>query len=97
MRTEVPTSRAVVRYIEAGSSVSCAHCGSGVVFRARQRIQQVICNVYDDGRWLRVEHYHRDCYDLAGAPHGPADDSQPMRPRRIAAASAAAVTAVTAA
>lgn len=91
MQPQVPTSRAVIRYIEAGSSVSCAHCRGGVLFRARVRAQQVICNVYDEGRWLRVEHYHRDCYDEAGAPYGTADDTQPMRPRQRAAA--AAVTA----
>ena len=93
MHTQVPTSRAVARYIEAGSSVTCAHCRSGVVFRARQRVQQVICNVYDEGRWLRVEHYHRDCYEVAGAPYGHADDSQPMRPRQRAAAQASASAA----
>ena len=94
MHSPVPTSRAVVRYIEAGSSVTCAHCSGTVQFRARQRAQQVICNVYDGGRWIRVEHYHRDCYDQAGAPYGPADDTQPMRPRlRSAAASAAASAA----
>jgi hypothetical protein len=93
MHAQVPTSRAVARFIEAGSSVTCAHCGNGVVFRARLRIQQVICNVYDGGRWLRVEHYHRDCYDEAGAPYGHADDSQPMRPRQRATVQASASAA----
>jgi hypothetical protein len=90
MQAQVPTSRAVARYIEAGSSVTCAHCRAGVVFRARQRAQQVICNVYDEGQWRRVEHYHRDCYDEAGSPYGSADDSQPMRPRQRSQASASA-------
>ena len=93
MHAQVPTSRAVARYIEAGSSVTCAHCDKSVVFRTRLRVQQVICNVYDDGRWLRVEHYHRDCYDEAGAPYGNADDSQPMRPRQRAAVQASASAA----
>ena len=30
----------------------------------------VICNVYERGRWDRVEHYHADCYHRAGDPHG---------------------------
>lgn len=81
MHAPMPTSRAVVRYIEAGSSVTCAHCTRAVQFRARIRPQQVICNVYDDGAWIRVEHYHRDCYDEAASPYGTPDDSQPMRPR----------------
>ena len=34
------------------------------------RNQQVICNIYVDGRWNRVEHYHSQCYGEAGEPHG---------------------------
>jgi hypothetical protein len=30
----------------------------------------VIANVYDNGTWIRVEHYHADCYDEAGQPYG---------------------------
>ena len=90
MDVEVPISRAVGRFIEAGSSVTCAHCAKGIVFRARDRAQQVICNVYDDGRWLRVEHHHRTCYEDAGMPYGPVDESQPMRPRQRATAAASA-------
>jgi hypothetical protein len=26
------------------------------------------------GRWNRVEHFHAECYEAAGAPHGPAQD-----------------------
>jgi hypothetical protein len=48
----------------------CAHCGDQVKFRARLRLQQVICNVYEDGRWVRVEHFHAECYPAAGEPHG---------------------------
>lgn len=67
-----PTSRAVVRLIEAGSMVDCIHCDTQVKFRARQRDQQVICNVYDKGVWKRVEHYHLDCYTEADKPYGKA-------------------------
>ena len=91
MATTTFTSRAVVRYIEAGNSANCAHCGDMVQFRARVKTQQVICNVYVDGKWDRVEHFHRECYDAAGEPFGVADESQPLRPKnRPAAASTAA-------
>ena len=62
--------RAVLRSVEAGSFVECARCGERVKFQAKTRNQQVICNVYVDGRWNRVEHYHSQCYDEAGEPHG---------------------------
>ncbi|MDH3301448.1 MAG: hypothetical protein OES24_13165 [Acidimicrobiia bacterium] len=65
-------SRAVVRLIEAGSTAECPECGERVKFRARHRDQQVICNVYIDGVWDRVEQYHAECYETAGSPHGEA-------------------------
>lgn len=65
-------SRAVARAVESGSYVDCAWCAERVKFRARVRAKQIICNVYEDGRWVRVEHYHDSCYDTAGNPHGPA-------------------------
>jgi hypothetical protein len=95
--TVTPTTRAVARYIEAGSSAACAGCGSQVAFRARVKVQQVICNVYVDGRWDRVEHFHRDCYDVAGQPHGAPDESQPVRPKHRAAAAATATATTVAA
>lgn len=70
--TKVWTSRAVSRPIEPGNSAFCAECGEQVKFQARLRLQQVICNVYVDGRWNRVEHYHAACYDVAGQPYGSA-------------------------
>lgn len=75
------TSRAVVRFIEAGNTATCAYCGQAVQFRARAKTKQVICNVYVKGKWDRVEHFHRDCYDKAGQPHGVPDESQPLRPK----------------
>ena len=80
-----PASRAVVRYIEPGNTANCVTCDLPVQFRARIKAQQVICNVYVAGRWDRVEHYHRDCYDTAGEPYGHADDSQPVRPKAVRA------------
>lgn len=90
MATTTMMSRAVVRYIEAGNSAECASCGAPVQFKARLKMQQVICNVYVDGQWNRVEHYHRECYDAADQPYGVPDESQPLRPKHRAAASAPA-------
>ncbi len=66
------TSRAVVRTVEAGNSAMCAHCGAQVKFVARAQLRQVIANVYENGAWKRVEHFHADCYIEAGQPYGPA-------------------------
>ena len=65
-------SRAVDRPIEAGNSALCAHCGEPVKFVARAHLRQVIANVYVDGTWARVEHFHAECYDQAGRPYGDA-------------------------
>jgi hypothetical protein len=62
----------VLRLVEAGSTAECPHCQERVKFRARHRDQQVICNVYVDGVWDRVEQYHEGCYTDAGSPHGEA-------------------------
>ena len=64
------SSRAVVRRVEAGSSAMCAACGDQVKFTAKAQRQQVIANVYVDGRWNRVEHYHFECYAEVGEPYG---------------------------
>lgn len=81
-------SRAVLRDVEPGSTVECAHCGERVKFQAKMRHKQVICNVYVRGRWNRVEHYHLDCYGAAGEPYGEADTTPPVKLRDIAAAKA---------
>ena len=65
-----PTSRAVRRIIEPGSSTECVTCGERIKFQAKVRAEQVICNVYVNGAWDRVEHYHLECYDNAGQPYG---------------------------
>lgn len=67
------SSRAVSRPVEAGSSVHCAACDRPVKFSAKVKAFQVIANVYVDGSWNRVEHYHAECYEEAGEPYGPAD------------------------
>jgi hypothetical protein len=86
------TSRAVLRDVEAGSTVDCTHCGERVKFQAKLRNRQVICNVYVRGVWDRVDHYHAECYDLAGKPHGdivgPLDQRKSPSPAAAAAAAA---------
>jgi hypothetical protein len=66
----LPVSRAVVRFIEAGNDAVCEQCQLPVKFVARVRGRQVIANVYIDGRWSKVEHYHEACYEEAGEPFG---------------------------
>lgn len=63
-------SRAVLREIEAGTTVDCVYCGERIKFRARLKLRQVICNIYYRGVWRRVEHFHAECYEAAGSPHG---------------------------
>jgi hypothetical protein len=65
-------SRAVERTIEPGNAAVCTHCGAPVKFVARAQLRQVIANVYVDGTWARVEHFHADCYTEAGMPYGTA-------------------------
>jgi hypothetical protein len=69
-KTAMTTSRAVERAIEPGNSAICAHCGQPVKFVARAQLRQVIANVYVDGSWDRVEHFHADCYVEASSPYG---------------------------
>ena len=72
-------SRAVLRTIEAGSGDICVHCDEQVKFKAREKLQQAICNVYVKGTWDRVEHYHAECYLAAGEPYGEADPAPPRQ------------------
>jgi hypothetical protein len=67
-------SRAVLRRVEAGNLALCTQCGEQVKFAAKQNRQQVIANVYVDAKWVRVEHFHADCYAEAAEPFGPAED-----------------------
>ncbi len=75
-------SRAVRRPVPAGSAILCPRCGTVVKFVARAGKHQVIANVYVDGRWDRVEHFHPDCYADAGEPHGPVTEMPPPLRRR---------------
>ncbi len=66
------SSRAVVRPVNPGNAAVCVACGERVKFTARERALQVIANVYVEGVWDRVEHYHLRCYEDHERPHGPA-------------------------
>jgi hypothetical protein len=72
-------SRAVLRTIEAGSSAICVTCDEQVKFRAKVKAHQVICNVYVDGKWDRVEHYHHECYEGTNKPYGEPATNAPSR------------------
>jgi hypothetical protein len=67
-------TRAVQRPVPQGSTALCAGCETLVKFSAKNRRNQVIANVYADGRWNRVEHYHPECYLTSGEPHGAVRD-----------------------
>ena len=60
------TTRAVVRAVEPGNDVRCVSCGKQIKFAARTHPRQVIANVYLDGAWNRVDHFHEECYLEAG-------------------------------
>jgi hypothetical protein len=82
---ERPDTRAVRRRIEQGINEYCDAgeiCGinGGVIkFAARAATKDyVVCNVYEDGQWNRVEHYHLHCYENAGQPYGKVLDSLPV-------------------
>ena len=78
-KTQQWQSRAVLRTIEAGSTAMCVTCDEQVKFRAKVKAHQVICNVYVDGKWDRVEHYHLECYEQAGQPYGEPVQNAPTR------------------
>lgn len=67
-------SRAALRPIRPGTTATCAACEEPVKFAARVRRYQVIANVYVEGSWNRVEHFHPECYQEAENPHGTPTD-----------------------
>ena len=69
------TTRAVVRGVEPGNDVRCVRCGKQIKFTARTHPRQVIANVYLEGAWNRVDHFHEECYLDAGEPYGRIDTS----------------------
>ena len=81
-------SRAALRRIEPGNLAVCVHCSQPVKFAAKVHRMQVIANVYVDGRWNRVEHFHDECYDEAASPYGDAREDG-AKSRRVSAAASA--------
>ena len=63
-------TRAVIRAIDPGCAATCVACNQAVKFAAKVKAQQVICNVYVNRKWNRVEHFHLSCYVTSGSPHG---------------------------
>jgi hypothetical protein len=59
-----------------------------VKFQAKVRNKQVICNVYINGQWNRVDDYHSECYVTAGSPYGEPEPAPDRRRARAAAAKA---------
>lgn len=68
-------TRAVERRILERSDVNCIHCGNLIKFQAMVKGSQIIANVYKKKKWDHVEHFHADCYQEAGAPHGDVVDT----------------------
>lgn len=72
------TSRAVLRQLEPGPAEYCAGCGERVAWAPPRMAgggrgqRKVVANVYSDGVWQRVEHWHEDHYLAAGEPYGKA-------------------------
>jgi hypothetical protein len=63
-----------VRPIEAnGEHILCPCCDERVKFIIKQpaaQRRQVVANIYEHGRWDRLEIWHLACYLQAGQPHG---------------------------
>ena len=60
-----------MRAVIPGTYVDCAWCNQRVSYSAKTRPNQIIANVYCDGKWNRVEHFHEECYYRAESPYGP--------------------------
>lgn len=63
-------TRAVERVVVPGTTGICPRCDLSVKYEAKKHNRQVICNVYEDGKWNRIEHYHDKCYEKAKMPYG---------------------------
>jgi hypothetical protein len=66
------TSRGVRRRVEPGEGNVCSKCGDPIRFSSKVPAHQIIANVYENGVWKRVEHFHEQCYFEAGNPYGSA-------------------------
>ena len=67
----------MLRLVEPGNAAACERCGHQIKFAAPTHPHQVIANVYEDGVWQRVAHFHAACYEEAGEPFGPVAEPDP--------------------
>jgi hypothetical protein len=68
-------TRVVLKGIRKANGVLpgvCIWCKGGSWFSGPYdtKSRAIICNVYEDGRWNRVEIFHLGCYSDAGQPYG---------------------------
>ncbi|MCU1346409.1 MAG: hypothetical protein JWL70_2675 [Acidimicrobiia bacterium] len=73
----------MIRAVDAGCSSTCVKCDQQVKFSAKVKRHQVICNIYTDGKWDRVEHFHYECYVEHESPYGVVDPNAVPPPRRV--------------
>lgn len=64
-------TRVVSKPCTAGDFIVCRRCGAEIKYRARTKDREVLCNVYENGAWDRLERFHPACYVGAGEPYGP--------------------------
>lgn len=90
--TEIPTNRtrAVRRLLKpnqyGNEPPRCGHCDEYVRFYSPSVLSaekfshltpyQVVCNVYKKKQWDRIVHFHENCYQHAGEPHGAVIEGQ---------------------
>ena len=57
-------TRAVIRVVQPVIHDRCAACTEMIRFHGTRFVtRRVIANVYQDGKWDRVEVFHDECYD----------------------------------
>ena len=61
---------------EWSRATTCAACAAASRSSSPPRThpRQVIANIYLEGAWNRVDHFHEECYLDAGEPYGPIDN-----------------------
>ncbi len=69
-------TRAVEKPLTAGKEeycgyLACEYAKRKIASSSRAPIKEVIANVYENGKWSFVVHFHVDCYNKLGQPYGP--------------------------
>jgi len=73
-----PRTRVLLRNARRLGDVptACAGCRErGFVGGPPKQHPIVVANIYQDGRWVRTEIWHLDCYGRAGSPYGKPKDA----------------------